>query len=145
MAVRRLNSTTVSDLVPGKFHLTESTNFHGFMKRLCVGDVNRMLGNQNLPEVTVNKDGEEYSMKTESMDRTNELQFKLGEQFEEITSDGRKVMSTMSMIAPNTILHKMLGTEGGKDSSCTREFLGKKMKCVCQVEEVVSTRIYQRI
>merc|ERR1711862_641331 len=103
-----------------------------------------MGGNRSYPVVTLAKEGEEYSMKTESLVKTSELKFKLGEQFEEITGDGRKVLSTMTMTAPNTILHQMLGTQGGKDSFCTREFMAEKMKCVCQVDEVVTTRIYER-
>lgn len=82
--------------------------------------------------------------------------FKLGEPFEEITGDGRKVkpkyvpgwlrllhqinlltlsqvLSTMSMVEPNKMMHQMLGTDGGKDSVCTREFLREKMVNVCQV------------
>ena len=31
------------------------------------------------------------------------------------------------------MMHQMLGTDGGKDSVCTREFLREKMINVCQV------------
>ena len=135
----------MADLVSGKFQLTESDNFEGFMQRLGVGYLTRKLGNQSYPVVTINMDGgEEYCMKTESLVKTSELKFKLGDQFEEITGDGRKVLSTMSMTAPNTMMHQMLGTDGGKNSFCTREFMAEKMKCVCQVEEVVTTRMYER-
>ena len=44
-----------------------------------------------------------------------------------------QVLSTMSLTAPNTLMHTMLGTEGGKDSVCSREFLREKMVNVCQV------------
>ena len=44
-----------------------------------------------------------------------------------------QVMSTMSMVEPNKMMHQMLGTDGGKDSVCTREFLREKMINVCQV------------
>jgi len=114
------------------------------MARLGVGYLTRKLGNQSKPLVTISKEGEEFSMKTESLVKTSEMKFKLGEQFEEITGDGRKVMTTMSVTAPNTILHQMLGTDGGKDSFCVREFMAEKMKCVCQVEDVITTRMYER-
>ena len=39
----------------------------------------------------------------------------------------------MSMVEPNKMMHQMLGTDGGKDSVCTREFLREKMINVCQV------------
>ena len=44
-----------------------------------------------------------------------------------------QVLSTMSMVEPNKMMHQMLGTDGGKDSVCTREFLREKMVNVCQV------------
>ena len=44
-----------------------------------------------------------------------------------------QVLSTMSMVEPNKMMHQMLGTDGGKDSVCTREFLREKMINVCQV------------
>ena len=63
---------------------------------------------------------------------------------QELTADGRKVMTTNSVKAPNVLFQEMLATAGGKDSFCTREFTAEKMKCVCNVEEVVTTRWYTR-
>ena len=137
-------STEMVDLVPGKYQMVQSENFDGFMAALGVGFLTRKLGNQSYPVVTVEKEEDSYSLKTESLVKTSEIKFKLGEQFEEITGDGRKVLSTMSMTSPNTILHQMLGTDGGKDSFCTSEFMAEKMNCVCQVDEVITTRIYER-
>eukprot|EP00092_Neocalanus_flemingeri_P064103 GFUD01077685.1.p2 GENE.GFUD01077685.1~~GFUD01077685.1.p2 ORF type:complete len:137 (+),score=50.60 GFUD01077685.1:153-563(+) len=134
----------MADYVPGKYQMTETENFDEFMERLGVGFITRKLGNRSYPVVTISKEVDEYTMKTESLVKTSEMKFKLGEQFEEITGDGRKVMSTMSMTAPNTMLHQMLGTDGGKDSICSREFMAEKLKVVCQVEEVVTTRMYER-
>jgi len=85
------------------------------------------------------------SMKQESLVKTSEIKFKLGEQFEELTADGRKVLSTMTETAPNTFMHQMLGTGGGKDSVCVREFMAEKMKCVCTVDDIVTTRWYKRL
>ena len=51
----------------------------------------------------------------------------------------------MTLQKPNILKHEMLGTEGGKDSYCVREFLKDKMKCVCYVDDVVTTRMYDRV
>ena len=83
-------------------------------------------------------------MKTESLVKTSEIKFKIGEPFDELTADGRKVVSKMTMSSPNTMVHEMLGTDGGKDSVCIREFLDKTMKCVCHVDDIVTTRMYER-
>ena len=61
-----------------------------------------------------------------------------------MTADGRKVLTTNKVIGPNVLLQEMLGTGGGKDSVCTREFMAEKMKCVCTVEDIVTTRWYTR-
>ena len=53
-------------------------------------------------------------------------------------------MTTNSVKAPNVLFQEMLGTAGGNDSFCTREFSAEKMKCVCSVEDVVTTRWYTR-
>ena len=51
----------------------------------------------------------------------------------------------MTLEKPTVLKHEMLGTNGGKDSVCVREFFQDKMKCVCSVDDVVTTRIYNRM
>ena len=133
-----------TDLVPGKWQLTESENFEAFMAALGIGYVTRKLGNKSKPLVTIAQEGKEWSMKQESLVKTTETKFEMNKQFEELTADGRKVLTTNKVIGPNKLLQEMLGTEGGKDSVCTREFMAEKMKCVCQVDDVVTTRWYTR-
>ncbi|XP_023339872.1 myelin P2 protein [Eurytemora carolleeae] len=134
----------MTDLVCGKFQLTESKNFEEFMQALGVGYLTRKLGNKSFPVVTVSKDGDLFHFKNESLVKTTESSFKLNEQFDELTADGRQVKSTMTLLKPNTLKHDMIGTQGGKDSSCVREFFKDKMTCVCQVDDVVTERIYTR-
>ena len=55
-----------------------------------------------------------------------------------------QVKSLMTATKPSTLKHEMKGTEGGKDSVCVREFLEGTMKCVCTVDDIVTTRIYTR-
>ena len=50
----------------------------------------------------------------------------------------------MSAVAPNSLKHEMNGTDGGKDSVCIRTFFEDKMTCVCNVDDIETTRIYAR-
>ena len=134
-----------TDLVPGKYQLTDSENFDRFMGALGVGYLVRKLGNQSKPLITVIQEGNVWTMKSESLLKATESKFEMGKQFEEITADGRKVMTTMTVTAPNTVHQEMLGTGGGKDSFCTREFTEEKMKCVCNVGDIVTTAWYMRV
>jgi len=129
----------------GTFKLTASENFEDFMKALGVGLVTRKLGNKTTPTVTFTEQGGEYTFKTESLVKTSEIKFRIGEEFDELTADGRQVRSRMTLKAPNVMVHEMKGTNGGKDSVCTREFLGDLMNCVCQVDDIVTTRVYSRV
>merc|ERR1712112_265956 len=123
----------------GKYKLATSENFEEFMKALGVGMLVRKLGNKSSPVITVTEEGGEYTFKQESLVKTSEIKFKLNEEF---AADGRKVMSTMTLTAPNVMKHEMKGTAGGKDSTCIREFLPEKLTAVCTVDDITTTRVY---
>ena len=105
---------------PWQTLILASTNFGGFMQRL--GHLTRMLSNQSCPVVATNRGG---GVQHEDwiIFKTSDLKLKLGEQFEEITGEGRigrKVLCTISKI---DLMHMMLGTNEGKESFCTKEFM----------------------
>merc|ERR1711936_405179 len=112
---------------------------------LGVGMVTRKLGNKTSPVVTISEQDGEYTFKQESLVKTSEIKFKIGEEFEELTADGRKVMSTMTLTSPNVMVHEMKGTNGGKDSTCIREFLGDTMVATCKVEDIETVRTYSAV
>merc|ERR1712203_1057578 len=113
----------------GKYRLATSENFEEFMKVLGVGLITRKLGNKTSPTVTITKEGDEYNFRQDSI-KTSEFKFKVDVPFEEITADGRKVISTMSQLAPNKMRHEMKGTDGGKDSVCEGVLCRQAHSCV---------------
>ena len=60
------------------------------MKVLGVGLMTRKLGNKSSPTVTITESGGEYTFKQESLVKTSEFKFKVGEEFDEVTADGRQ-------------------------------------------------------
>ena len=136
-------TTTMSECT-GKYKLATSENFEEFMKVLGVGLLTRKLGNKTSPTVTITKEGDEYNFRQDSI-KTSEFKFKVDVPFEEITADGRKVISTMTQVAPNKMKHEMKGTDGGKDSVCVREFFADKLIAVCHCEGVETTRVYHAV
>merc|ERR1712203_822050 len=103
------------------------------------GLITRKLGNKTSPTVTITKEGDEYNFRQDSI-KTSEFKFKVGVPFDEVTADGRKVVSTMTQLAPNTMKHEMKGTDGGKDSYCVREFFKDKLIATCKCEDVETVR-----
>ena len=69
------------------------------------------------------------------------------QQHNDLTNECKESQALISLVkvtAPNTVYQEMLGTNGGKDSFCTREFMAEKMKCVCTVEDIETVRWYAR-
>ncbi|XP_066974470.1 sodium/calcium exchanger regulatory protein 1 [Macrobrachium rosenbergii] len=129
----------------GKYKLETSENFDEFMKALGVGLVMRKMGNTATPTVEITQEDDTYSMKTVTTFKTTEIKFKLGEEFEETTADGRVVKSTITLDG-NKMTHNQVGDKEKKekDSILTREFTDTEMIMECKVDDVVSKRVYKR-
>ena len=138
----------------GKYQMTDSENFDAFMAALGIGFLTRKLGNASKPLITISEADDaasgssaarRYTLKQESLVRTTTIEFALGEQFEETTADGRKCMTTFKGVKPGLWMQEMLGTGGGKDSVCLREFSKGGMKVTCTVDDVTTVRNYKRV
>ena len=51
----------------------------------------------------------------------------------------------MTLTGPNVMVHEMKGTNGGKDSTCIREFFGDRMVATCKVDDVETVRTYAAV
>jgi len=129
----------------GKYKLETSENFDDFMKALGVGMVMRKMANAATPVLEIVLDNDTYSMKTTTTFKTTEIKFKLGEEFEETTADGRVVKSTITLDGLK-MTHNQKGDpeKKEKDSVLTREFTDKEMIMECKVDDIISKRVYKR-
>uniref|UniRef100_A0A6V7I2C5 Lipocalin/cytosolic fatty-acid binding domain-containing protein n=1 Tax=Bracon brevicornis TaxID=1563983 RepID=A0A6V7I2C5_9HYME len=84
------------------------------------------MGAQVSPVVELNKDGDTFSLKTTSTFKSSEVKFKLGEEFDEETPDGRKVKSVITLDG-NKMTHVQ---KGDKVTDIVREFGPTEMKAV---------------
>merc|ERR1711872_1151515 len=98
------------------------------------------MGNAATPTVILEKADDTYSLKTITTFKTTEIKFKLDEEFEETTADGRVVKST------NKLIHNQVGNKEKKekDSVLIREFTDDKMLMECKVDDIVAKREYKR-
>jgi len=120
------------------YKMTDSENFDGYMKALGVGFVLRKIGNSVTPTVELKKDGETYTLVTSSTFKTSTISFKLGEEFDEETLDGREVKSIITLEG-NKLVQKQGGTP---ESTIIREFDGNNMVATMTVGDVTCTRKY---
>ncbi|CAL4121906.1 unnamed protein product [Meganyctiphanes norvegica] len=131
--------------IEGTYKLDLSENFDEFMKALGVGMVMRKMANSATPVVTVSKEEETYTIKQATTFKTTEIKFKLGEEFEETTADGRVVKSTITLDG-SKLLHKQVGdaSKKEKDSTMDREFTDTHMNMLCKVDDITCKRNYKR-
>ncbi|XP_046979489.1 fatty acid-binding protein, muscle-like isoform X3 [Schistocerca americana] len=124
-----------------QYKLAESENFDEVMKALGVGMVTRKMGNAVSPVIELTKDGDTYTLKSSSTFKNTVITFKLGEEFEEETPDGRKVKSTITQ--DGNKLHHI--QKGEKTTTIVREFSAEEVKMTITVDDLVCTRIYKAI
>ena len=80
--------TVLEDFI-ADWKLISSENFEELMKALDVGFVLRKIGSQTKPNIKFTLNGDEWTMTTTSAIKTHVMKFKLGEEFDETTLDGR--------------------------------------------------------
>lgn len=112
----------------GSWKLEKSENFEDVMKALGICAIKRAAGNTAKPTHIFEKDPDGcYIFKTQSTFKNTECRFKLDEEFEEETSDGRKVKSVITL--DGNVL-KQTQTGGGKTTFIDRTVSGDVLDTV---------------
>lgn len=95
----------MGDQFLGKFTLVSSENFDEYMKAIGVGFALRKIAVNLKPDLHIEKDGDQWTVTSVSTFKTVVTKFKLGEEFEETTPDGRTVKSTITL-EDNNLIHR---------------------------------------
>ncbi|XP_003269537.2 fatty acid-binding protein 9 [Nomascus leucogenys] len=126
----------------GTWKLVSSENFEDYMKELGVNFAARNMAGLVKPTVTISVDGKMMTIRTESSFQNTKISFKLGEEFDETTADNRKVKSTITLENGSMIhVQKWLG----KETTIKRKIVDEKMVVECKMNNIVSTRIYEKV
>lgn len=92
-------------------------------------------------------DGEEWSFKTSTALKTMELKFKLGEEFDETTPDGREVRALVTKDGDKFISVQTAKKEGEKSTKTVREFKGDEVVQTIEIVggDLVCTQVFKRV
>lgn len=124
-----------------KYKLETSDKFDEYMKALGVGLVTRKMGNSVSPVVELTENNGEYTLSSSSTFKNSVINFKLGQEFDEETPDGRKVKSVITQEG-----NKLLQVQkGDKTTTIEREFSEGEVKMVLKVDDIVCTRVYKAV
>ncbi|ELK02411.1 Fatty acid-binding protein, adipocyte [Pteropus alecto] len=83
--------TKMCDAFVGTWKLVSSENFDDYMKEVGVGFATRKVAGMAKPNMIISVDGDVITIKSESTFKNTEISFKLGQEFDEVTADDRKV------------------------------------------------------
>jgi len=122
-----------------KYKLETSENFDEYMKELGVGVVLRKVGNATHPTCYMEQHGDEFRYYNESTFKNYCLTFKLGEEKEQETADGRHVLTTFTLDG-NTLTQV---EKCKKSSVIIRVFSETEMVATSTYGDVTSRRIYK--
>ncbi|XP_068963675.1 cellular retinoic acid-binding protein 2 isoform X1 [Petaurus breviceps papuanus] len=104
----------------GNWKIIRSENFEDLLKALGVNVMLRKIAvaAASKPAVEIKQDGESFYIKTFTTVRTTEINFKIGEEFEEQTVDGRPCKSLVKWENQNKMVceQRLLKGEGPKTS-----------------------------
>ncbi|CAG2160017.1 unnamed protein product [Oppiella nova] len=95
----------------------------------------------NTQELEISKDGNVYTSRTIQPNRTHEVKFELGKEFDETRQDGKTVKSLV-VADGNRLIQTQKG--GEKDLKIVREFNGNELRVTVTSGPVVSVRTYAR-
>jgi len=130
------------DIFLGKWKMESSENFDEYMKTVGVNYVTRKIAATLKTNYVISdeKDGT-YNLRLESTFKNVDMKFKLNEEFDETTSDGRKCKTTM-ILEGKTLTQDQ---KGDVPSIITREITDNdSLVCICTANGVVCTRVYKR-
>ncbi|KAE8588328.1 hypothetical protein XENTR_v10022464 [Xenopus tropicalis] len=132
----------------GHWKMKQSDNFEEMLKVLGVNMMLRKIAvaAASKPAVEIKQDGEVFYIKTSTTVRTTEISFKIGEEFDEQTVDGRPCKSLAKWVSENKMAceQRLLKGDGPK-TAWTRELTNDGELILTMIaDDVVCTRIYIR-
>ncbi|XP_026561672.1 myelin P2 protein-like [Pseudonaja textilis] len=126
----------------GSWKLISSENFDDYMKELGVGLATRKLGNLARPKTIISMKGDEVTIRTESTFKNTQVTFKLGQEFQETTADGRKTKTVVTLEKGALV---QVQKWNGKESTIRRKLIDGRMVVECIMKGALCTRVYEKM
>merc|ERR1712012_1413088 len=117
----------IMDPFKGKYERTSADKYEELLKELDVNFLLRKAATVSTPVMEVTEEGGVWTIKTSTTLKTMELKFKLDEEFEETTPDGREVKSVVKMEGNKLVTVQTAKKDGEKSTKSVREFNGDEL------------------
>ena len=128
----------------GTYLRTQEEGYEKFLSKLGVGFLIRKAATASTPVMTVTENDGKWKMTLKTVLKTNELNFKIGVEFEEKTADGRHCKTTVTKEGNKLITHQVPIKAGEKAVKVIRDFSDEGIDVEFICEDVVSKQFFKR-
>ncbi|NXK97316.1 FABPI protein, partial [Formicarius rufipectus] len=127
----------------GTWKVDRSENYEKFMEAMGVNVMKRKLGAHDNLKITIQQDGNKFTVKESSNFRTIEIEFTLGASFDYSLADGTEVTGLWNLEG-NKLVGEFTRKDNGKVLKAYREIVGDELVQTYVYEGVESKRIFKR-
>ena len=131
----------------GTYQRISEENCEEILKELNIGYMLRKAANISNPQMEITEENGEWTIKTSTILKTLELKFRIGEEFDDITPDGRKVSCLVTVEGNKIICVQTAKNKKDASTKSVREFVDDE--CVVTTEilgtNVVSVQKFKKI
>ncbi|NXW60631.1 FABPI protein, partial [Eurystomus gularis] len=127
----------------GTWKIDKNENYEKFMEAMGVNMMKRKLGAHDNLKITIQQDGNKFTVTESSNFRTIDIEFTLGVNFDYSLADGTELTGSWNMEG-----NKLVGTftrkDNGKVLKAYREVIGNELVQTYIYEGVEAKRIFKR-
>ncbi|NWQ64078.1 FABPI protein, partial [Neopipo cinnamomea] len=127
----------------GTWKIDRNENYEKFMEVMGVNMMKRKLGAHDNLKITIQQDGNKFTVKESSNFRTLEVEFTLGVNFDYSLADGTEVHGNWTLEG-DKLVATFTRKDNGKLLKSYREIVGDELVQTYIYEGVESKRIFKR-
>merc|ERR1712180_541628 len=130
--------------ITGTYTQTSRENYEEFLKALDVGFILRKAALASTPVMSIEEKDGNWVMITKTTVKSIELKFRLGEEFEEDTTDGRHCKTTVTLDGDVMTTKQRATKSGEKDVTVVRTFSDDGISLTMSTDGATSVQKYKR-
>ncbi|XP_067873452.1 fatty acid-binding protein, intestinal [Heterodontus francisci] len=127
----------------GTWKVDRSENYDKFMEKMGVNIAKRKLAAHDKLKITIQQDGDKFTVKECSTFRTKEIEFTLGVAFDYSLADGTEVNGSW-ICEGDKLVGKFTRKDNSKELLTTREIVGGELVQTYSYEGVDAKRIFKK-
>jgi len=131
----------------GTYKLVKNENFDAFLQANGAGWMVRKMATSSNPTLTIQRSGEDFTIKLASLMKSKEEKFTVGTEFEQEQHNGSKYKVVPSWDGEKLVMeYTPVDENNGKKQKVTREKEGDTLTVIMEIGDgdVVAKRIFQK-